>query len=144
MKKVYLEKRSSDHEGSGSDTDVSLSLSMSLGPDTELDTVTTVMESEDMGLDDLDTLIQLELDNYTSCFGDMLNLQEEHIELQKNFYVDNESPSHSHSYEYMFPELIQDSLNRQPITTSGKPRIFIFCICYQSYKHFIYIDRPKS
>ena len=68
MKKVYLEKRSDDN----------LSYKTDLGcfnmNDTEFQSVNTVME-EDLGLDDLDTLIQLELDNYTSCFSDIIDIQ---------------------------------------------------------------------
>ena len=66
MKKVYLEKRS--------DESYKTDLGCFNMNDTEFQSVNTVME-EDLGLDDLDTLIQLELDNYTSCFSDIIDIQ---------------------------------------------------------------------
>ena len=78
-------------------------------------------------LEDLDTLIQLELDNYSSCFGDMLNVPSDQTEIQKNFYVDEESPTHSDSYEYIFPEpMFIDNINNQPVTTSGRMIIYYY------------------
>ena len=108
MKKVYLEKRCNE-EFDYMVTPFNLN-------DNEFQSLNAVME-EEMGLDDLDTLIQLELDNYTSCFSDLLNVQNESNELQRNLYIENESPGHNHSYEYVIPEPIID--NKQSKTTSG-------------------------
>jgi len=107
MKKVYLEKRCNE-EFDYMVTPFNLN-------DNEFQSLNAVME-EEMGLDDLDTLIQLELDNYTSCFSDLLNVQNESNELQRNLYIENESPGHNHSYEYVIPEPIID--NKQSKTTS--------------------------
>ena len=118
MKKVYLEKRCNENY----DTELP-SFSMN---DTDFQTINAVME-EEMGLEDLDTLIQLELDNYSSCFGDMLNVPSDQTEIQKNFYVDEESPTHSDSYEYIFPEpMFIDNINNQPVTTSGRMSIYYY------------------
>ena len=111
MKKVYLEKRGGEHFEEMSDYRVMMN-------DTEFQSLNAVME-EDLGLEDLDTLIQLELDNYTSCFSDMLNIHNENSDLQRNFILENESPTHNHSYEYVIQEPIIENPLRQPITTSG-------------------------
>ena len=116
MKKVYLEKRDSEKF----ESDFEVVASSSLGDGEEFTTLNSGME-EDLGLDDLASLIQLELDNYTSCFNDMLDMHNENNELPKNFFMDEEeeSPSHSISYEYVIPPtLLHEDLSK-PKTTSG-------------------------
>lgn len=121
MKKVYLEKRNDDNLSYKTDMGC---FNMSF-TDTDFQSVNSVME-EDLGLDDLDTLIQLELDNYTSCFTDIIDIHGEGVGAaditQRDFY--DASPAHSVTFEYLIPEPLissaedsQDS-NKQPITTS--------------------------
>ena len=124
MKKVYLEKRNDDNLSFKTDLGC---FNMNLN-DTDFQSVNSVME-EDLGLDDLDTLIQLELDNYTSCFSDIINIQGEGVGeaelVQRDLY--DASPAHSVTWEYLIPEpepltsSVEDSSDshRQPITTSG-------------------------
>ena len=123
MKKVYLEKRNDDNLSYKTDMGC---FNMSL-TDTDFQSVSSVME-EDLGLDDLDTLIQLELDNYTSCFTDIIDIQGEGVGAadmtQRDIY--DASPAHSVTFEYLIPEPLSSSVedspdsNKQPITTSGK------------------------
>ena len=123
MKKVYLEKR--NDEDMSYKTEIGcFSINMN---DTDFQSVNSVME-EDLGLDDLDTLIQLELDNYTSCFSDIIDIQGEGVGetdlVQRDIY--DASPAHSVTYEYLVPEPLNPSVGdspdsrMQPITTSGE------------------------
>ena len=123
MKKVYLEKRN-DEDMSFKTEMGCYSINMN---DTDFQSVNSVME-EDLGLDDLDTLIQLELDNYTSCFSDIIDIQGEGVGetdlMQRDIY--DASPAHSVTYEYLIPEPLNPSSGdssdsrMQPITTSGE------------------------
>ena len=75
MKKVYLEKRCK--------SDVNLSDSVCEATMNEFQSVTEILENT-MELDDIDTLIHLELENYTSsdsniiCLGELMNLHTEY------------------------------------------------------------------
>lgn len=121
MKKVYLEKRDDDNLSYKTEMGC---FTMNLN-DTDFQSVNSVME-EDLGLDDLDTLIQLELDNYTSCFSDIIDIKGEDVGetdlMQTDLY--DASPAHSVTFEYLIPEpLIQtyedhSDSHKQPITTS--------------------------
>ena len=123
MKKVYLEKRDDDNLSYKTEMGC---FTMNLN-DTDFQSVNSVME-EDLGLDDLDTLIQLELDNYTSCFSDIIDIKGEDVGetdlMQTDLY--DASPAHSVTFEYLIPEpLIQtyedhSDSHKQPITTSGE------------------------
>lgn len=123
MKKVYLEKRDDDNLSYKTEMGC---FTMNLN-DTDFQSVNSVME-EDLGLDDLDTLIQLELDNYTSCFSDIIDIKGEDVGetdlMQSDLY--DASPAHSVTFEYLIPEpLIQtyeehSDSHKQPITTSGE------------------------
>ena len=107
MKKVYLEKRCK------SDLDVS-----------DFQSLNEILEST-MDLDDLDTLIHLELDNYSSndtniIFGELLNLHSDY-EDKRSLDDDSESPNTQPCDYY------QDSrpFNKQPKATSGRPLLQI-------------------
>ena len=124
MKKVYLEKR--DSENFESDFEVAASSSL-VGGEEFTTTLNSGME-EDLGLDDLASLIQLELDNYTSCFSDMLDMHTDNTELPKNFFIDGEeeSPSHSISYEYVIPPtLLHEDLSKPKTTSGWIPKMYL-------------------
>ena len=86
MKKVYLEKRCK--------SDVNLSDSFCQVNMNEFHSVNEILENT-MELDDIDTLIHLELENYTSndsniiCLGELMNLHTEY-EDKKSSHDDND------------------------------------------------------
>ena len=149
MKKVYLEKRN-DEDMSYKTEMGCYSINMN---DTDFQSVNSVME-EDLGLDDLDTLIQLELDNYTSCFSDIIDIQGEGVGetdlVQRDIY--DASPAHSVTYEYLVPEPLNPSggdspdSRMQPITTSGESNTIYNTIHGKNYNknHFTVIVANSS
>ena len=114
MKKVYLEKRCK--------SDVNLSDSVCEVNLNELHSVNEILENT-MELDDIDTLIHLELENYTSndnniiCLGELMNLHTE--------YEDRKS-SNVLPYDQDFADYYQEDsklFSIQPKATSGLQKL---------------------
>ena len=114
MKKVYLEKRCK--------SDVNLSDSLCEATVSEFHSVNEILENT-MELDDLDTLIHLELENYTStdsniiCLGELMNLHTE--------YEDKKS-SNVLPYGEDFADYYQEDsklFSLQPKATSGLQKL---------------------
>ena len=110
MKKVYLEKRCK--------ADVNLSDSFCQVNMNEFHSVNEILENT-MELDDIDTLIHLELENYTStdsniiCLGELMNLHTE--------YEDKKS-SNVLPYDQDLADYYQEDsklFSLQPKATSG-------------------------
>jgi len=112
MKKVYLEKRcKSDLDVSDSPCQVS-----------DFQSLNEILENT-MELEDLDTLIHLELDTYSSndtniIFGELMNINiHTEYEDKRSLNEDRESPS-NRPYDLDFYQEDSMHLNRQPKTTS--------------------------
>ena len=124
MKKVYLEKRCK--------ADVNLSDSFCQVNMNEFHSVNEILENT-MELDDIDTLIHLELENYTStdsniiCLGELMNLHTE--------YEDKKS-SNVLPYDQDLADYYQEDsklFSLQPKATSGLQKLG----CYYLYD-FVY------
>ena len=114
MKKVYLEKRCK--------SDVNLSDSFCQVNMNEFHSVNEILENT-MELDDIDTLIHLELENYTSndsniiCLGELMNLHTE--------YEDKKS-SNVLPCDHGFADYYQEDstlFSIQPKATSGLQKL---------------------